>query len=141
MGVLRVIKLSSSQRAELEKGYRSSKSATFSRRCHIILLKSEARTSKEVANIIGTNQLSVNQWMDRYEAEGIEGLKTRPGRGRKPLLDEQRDGKAVRKAVKKERQRLDQAKAALEEELDKSFSLKTLQRFLKNLSADGSASD
>ena len=141
MGVPRVIQLSVSQRAELEKGYRTSKNATFSRRCHIILLKSEPRTSKEVAEIVGTNQLSVNQWMDRYEAEGIEGLKTRPGRGRKPLLDEKRDGEAVRKAVKKERQRLQRAKEMLEKELDKSFSLKTLQRFLKNLSADGNASD
>lgn len=60
MGVPRVIQLSVSQRAELEKGYRTSKSATFSRLCHIILLKSEPRTSQEVAEIIGTNQLSVN---------------------------------------------------------------------------------
>jgi transposase len=139
MSRIRSVNLSESAREELEKGYREDKNSTFSRRCHIILLKSQARSSKEVAAIVGTNQLSVNQWLDRYEAEGIEGLKTRAGRGRKPLLDEIRDAQAVRKAVQSERQRLKHAKESLEQELGKRFSLKTLQRFLKNLSADGNA--
>ena len=141
MGKPRFIELSDIQRAELEQGYRTSTNPTFSRRCHIILLKSQPRSSKSVAEIVGTNQLSVNRWLDRYEAVGIAGLQTRPGQGRKRVLDEQRDGEAVRKAVQSERQRLSQAKQILEEELDKSFSLRTLQRFLKNVSADGNASD
>lgn len=141
MGKPRVIQLSAAQRIELEQRYRTSSNSTISRRCHIILLKSQPRTSKEVAEIVGTNQISVNQWLDRYEAEGIEGLKTRPGRGRKALLDEKTDAEAIRKAVQKERQRLSQAKQILEEELDKSFSLRTLQRFLKSVNADGNVSD
>lgn len=133
------IELSTDQRAELEKGYRSG-TATFSRRCHMILLKSENRTSKEVADIIGTNQISVNGWVKRFQTEGISGLKTKPGRGRKRILNEQLDGKKVKAAVKKERQRLKHAKDELEKDLGKTFSLKTLHRFLKNLSADGNAS-
>jgi transposase len=27
------------------------------------------------------NEISINQWLDRYQREGIEGLKTKPGRG------------------------------------------------------------
>ena len=133
------IELSTDQRAELEKGYRTG-ATTFSRRCHMILLKSENRTSKEVADIVGTNQISVNSWVKRYETEGILGLKTKPGRGRKRILDEQQDGKKVKAAVKKERQRLKHAKDELEKDLGKTFSMKTLHRFLKNLSADGNAS-
>lgn len=141
MSRTRVISLTPDQRAELETCYREGKDPTLSRRCHIILLKSHKRSSKEVAEIVGTNQLSVNQWLDRYEAEGFEGLKTRPGRGRKPLLNEKDDAQVVRKAVEQERQRLKHVKESLEQELGKQFSLKTLQRFLKNLSADGNASD
>jgi predicted ArsR family transcriptional regulator len=142
MGKTRIVKLTPNQRQELEKGYRESKNATFSRRCHIVLLKSERRrSSKSVAEIVGTNQISVNKWLNRYESEGIEGLKTRPGRGRKAILNQDKDKEAVRKAVENERQRLKNAKELLEEELDKEFSLKTLQRFLKSVSAAGSASD
>ena len=141
MGRPRTVELSAEERLELERGYRNSSNASFSRRCHILLLKTESRTSAEVAEIIGTNQLSVNQWLDRYEAEGISGLYTRKGRGRRPILDTEKDGDKVRKIVQKERQRLKHAKKSLEEELGKEFSLKTLQRFLKNLSADGNASD
>ena len=134
------IKLTSEQRTVLEEGYKKGK-ATFSRRCQMILLKSENRTSLEVANIVGTNQISVNGWVNRYLAEGIDGLKTKPGRGRKRILDVQKDEKEVKAAVKRERQRLKLAKADLEKDLGKEFSLKTLQRFLKNLSANGNASD
>jgi transposase len=75
------------------------------------------------------------------ESGGIEGLRTAPGRGRKQILNRQTDEQKVRQAVQQERQRLTQAKAALEAELDKQFSTKTLKRFLKKLSADGSESD
>lgn len=71
---------------------------------------------------------------------GLQGLHTKPGQGRKPILDKEEDGARVKAAVKKERQRLRHAKAGLEGELGKEFSLKTLKRFLKNLSADGSTS-
>ena len=41
----------------------------------------------------------------------------------------------MRKAVVEERQRLSQAKLLLEQQFGKEFSLKTLKRFLKKLSA------
>ena len=141
MGKIRTIELTASQKLELEQGYTNSKSSTFSRRCHIILLKSEGRTSTEVGSIVKMNHISVNNWLTRYESEGIEGLKTRPGRGRKQILDHQKDVEKVRQAVEKERQRLSQARQVLEQELDKEFSTRTLKRFLKNISADGNEFD
>lgn len=141
MAAIRTVELNKEQRQALEKGYRTSTSGTFSRRCHLILLKSEGRTSVEVGKIIGMNQLSVNKWLDRYEAGGIQALHTAAGRGRKQILNPKTDEQKVRQAVQQERQRLSQAKAALETELGKQFSTKTLKRFLKKLSADGSESD
>ena len=135
MGKIRGIELTQSQREELEQGYRSGKSHSFRNRCQLVLLKSQERTSKEVADIVKMNQVSVNSWLNRYQSEGIKGLATKPGRGRKPVFDASIDTKKVRKAVQQERQRLGQAKLLLEQELEKEFSLKTLKRFLKKLSA------
>jgi len=47
----------------------------------------------------------------------------------------------VRAAVVAERQRLSQAKLLLEQQLGKEFSLKTLRRFLKKLSAATNGSE
>lgn len=135
------IDLTAAERTELEKGYKQSNSATFSRRCHMILLKSQGRTSEEIAHIFGTTIQPVNSWVKRYEKEGIKGLHTKPGRGRPAIFDSQADEAKVKAVVKKERQRLKTAQQILQTELDKEFSLKTLKRFLKNLSADGNESD
>ncbi len=55
----------------------------------MILLKSERRSSEEVAEISGCCEMVVNNWIKRYLEEGIEGLATRAGRGRPPILSQQ----------------------------------------------------
>lgn len=135
MGNIRTVSLSVDQRGELERGYQKGTSHAFRKRCQLVLLKAQRRTSKEVGQIIGMHQVSVNAWLTRYEQEGITGLKTRPGRGRKPLFEPQRDAQKVREAVQQERQRLSQAKAMLEEQVGKPFSVETLKRFLKKTTA------
>lgn len=141
MGNLRTLQLNKEQRAELEEGYRNGHSHAFRKRCHLVLLKTEARSSKDVGAIVGLHPVSVGSWLNRYEEQGITGLKTRPGRGRKPILDPEKDIEKVRQAVDEERQRLSQAKHLLETQLDKSFSLKTLKRFLKKTTAATNAFD
>ena len=141
IGKIRKIELSSKQRADLLQGYRTGKLPVFRQRCHMVLLKSEGRTSKDVALILGSNLISVNNWLTRYEQEGIAGLQTRAGRGRRAILDQQADQQRVRAVVQQERQRLKRAKAILEEELQKNFSEKTLKRFLKALAQNGNVSE
>ena len=46
--------------------------------------------------------------------EGIAGLKTRPGGGRKAILDDQADLAQVRTAVQNHRQKMSLAKSELE---------------------------
>jgi hypothetical protein len=70
------------------------------------------------------------QLAQRYESEGIKGLQTRPGRGRKTILKAV-DLEQVKATVKENRQRISLAKAELEESLGKRFSLNSLKRFLK----------
>ena len=129
------LNLTEEQRQELEIVYRTNSSRLFVKRCHLILLKGKGRTNRDIASILDMNENTVGSWIKRYESEGIEGLKTRSGQGRKPILDPKKDAKKVRKAVRKERQRLSKAKDKLEKKLNKKFSIKTLQRFLKNLTA------
>ncbi len=132
MSNLKIIELTPAQRVELEKGYRNGASHAFRMRCQIILLKSETRSSLEVGGIVGCCEMTVNNWLTRYQQEGIAGLQTKPGRGRKAILNAETDLEQVREAVRGNRQRIRLAKSDLEEELGKSFSDRTLVRFLKN---------
>lgn len=136
MGKIRVVELTEKDRKALAAGFRNDRRHAFRKNCQLVLLKSEGRTSKEVGDILRMDAITVNKWLDRYESEGLEGLRVKPGRGRKLVLDPVQDREKVRRAVQKERQRLSQAKLMLEEELGKEFCLKTLKRFLKKMAAD-----
>jgi transposase len=97
------------------------------------------RTSKDVGAIVGLHEVSVNSWLKRYKLIGIEGLKNKPGQGRKSIFNKEEHEEEGIKEVKKERQRLKKAKEQLEQDLGKKFSLRTLKRFFETLSASGSA--
>ena len=128
------IELSDNQRKELENGYRNGKSHSFRTNCQLVLLKSEGRFSKEIANFLGFSEQKVNRWLWRYKTQGIEGLKIRVGRGRPAILQIE-NTESVKEAVRRHRQRISIARAELQETLGKEFSHKTLSRFLKNLTA------
>lgn len=141
MGRVNTPKLSESAKEALEKGYRSGKTHAFRLRCQLILLKSEGRKSEDVAKIVKMCKMSVNNWTNRYNQEGISGLATKPGRGRKPLLDKGSDGASILEAVKSNRQRVDTAKAEWEAaQADKTVSRDTFRRFLKALAENTSES-
>ena len=134
MGTIKQLELRGmSNTVELERGYRAGKSHAKRQRCQMMLLKSEARSSEEVAEILGCCEVVVNRWMKRYQAEGISGLQTKPGRGRKAILDEVNDAAKIREVVQANRQRLSVATAELEEALEKQFSQKTLERHIKKV--------
>ena len=130
MGKTKIITLTAEQRAELEHGYHQGKTHGFRWRCQVILLKSEKRTSLEITEILGGCEMTINNWLKRYQKDGIRGLEVAPGRGRKSILKAE-DLPTVQEKVKQARQRLSLAKAELEQTLEKPFSLPTLKRFLK----------
>ena len=132
---IRIIELRAEELHLLKQGYSKGSGHAFRKRCHVVLLKAEGRSSKDIGGIVGMHEVSVNNWLNRYEAEGIAGLSTKAGRGRKPLLDERQDATIVRDMITEERRRLKQAKELLEQKLNKKFSGKTLKRFLKSLTA------
>ena len=134
-------KLSVDERAALENGHRNGKNHAFRNRCQVILLKSEGRTSKEVGLIAKMSNMSVDAWVRRFKSEGVAGLRTKPGRGRKPLLDKEKDKESILAVVKSNRQRVDMAKAEWEAaQGGRSVSRDVFRRFLKALAAGTSES-
>ncbi len=131
-------------RAALEKAAKHGSSYSFRLRCQAVLLKTDPenkRTSLAIAQQLGCCEMSVNDWIKRYQEHGLAGLKVKPGRGRKPILNDETDLAAVRRAVQGSRQRVSLAKAELEQELGKEFSAQTLTKFLKKTVAATSAFD
>jgi transposase len=135
MGRVNTPTLTAGQRIELELGFREGISHSFRMRCHSILLKSEGRTSKDVGMIVGMRNVSVDHWVKRYKDEGFSGLFTRPGRGRKSIMQAE-DKESVLSAVKANRQRLQTAKAEWERSSGKKVSRNTFKNFLRSLAED-----
>src|SRR3954454_19192696 len=105
--------LSEEQRQHLEQCMRSAGSAPVVRlRSQIILLKAQGRSATDISSIVGACTNSVHSWVRRYEQEGISGLLTKPGRGRKKLLQEQEDAPAMVLSIHAHRHSLKAAKAA-----------------------------
>ncbi|WP_245206970.1 hypothetical protein [Barnesiella sp. WM24] len=80
-------------------------------RCRAVLQKSTGLTSEQVGEQTDMTHISVNSRVKRFETEGIKGLETRPGRGRKPIMDCS-DEESVRKAIENDRQSVKKAKEA-----------------------------
>lgn len=142
MGKIRTIELTDEQRTALENGYRKGKTHAFRYRCQMILLKSENRSSLEIAEIFGCCEVVVNRWLSRFEQKGIDGLQTRPGRGRKAKLSIQNPVhlQTVKAEIARHPQSVKTVVAKLEEDLDVQMHPDTLKRFLKSLVTDSVAS-
>ena len=139
MSRLTKLVLTETERDALEKGFKYGKVHGFRQRCQMILLKEKKKPSREIAEQLGCCMVSVNHWVKRYQAEGMDGLHIKEGRGRRAILQKETDLPAVRAAVAANRQRLNLAQDALQTELGKQFSTMTLKRFLKKTVADSSA--
>ena len=114
MGRVNTPVLTDKERESLEKELKNSDNHTFRMRCQAILLKATGRKSKDVGQIVGMCHVSVNAWLKRYKQTGVAGLKTKPGRGRKPGINKGTDEVAIVDAVKANRQRISLAKAEWE---------------------------
>ena len=79
--------------------------------------------------------VSVDTWVHRYKVEGLQGLVTKPGRGRKSIIEDV-DKASVLSAIKANRQRMQTAKAEWEQQSGKKVCNNTFKRFLKSLADD-----
>jgi transposase len=80
----------------LDKLYRTSKDGRMRQRVQIILLAAEkGMVAAQIAEIVRLSEESVRQWLKRYHAEGIEGLKDKPWPGMEPTVTEEYRTKLV----------------------------------------------
>lgn len=119
----------------LEEGFRNGDSHCFRMRFRAVLLKSKGLSSQNIGLQTDMSHISVNSWVKRFEEFGIDGLSTRPGRGRKPIMDCS-DEQIVRKAIEQDRQSVSKAREAWQNATGKEANNRTFKRFLSALAQD-----
>lgn len=134
-GRIKKLELNPEALQSLDLGYRTGATHCFRMRCMAVLLKAKGLSAASSGSLTDMTLASVNHWVKRYQSEGLSGLYTKPGQGRKPLISNA-DGKSVLAAIKADRQNVQAAKAAWEASSGKSVSRLTFQRFLKSLADD-----
>jgi transposase len=72
--------------AELRRRARLSEDAGQARRMLAIALVLEGSSREAAARAVGAQHQTLRDWVIRYNAEGLEGLKSRPKPGRTPRL-------------------------------------------------------
>ena len=81
--------LSEKQKQELDDLYRRAKSPRLRTRAQIVLLSGEKQMkAPEIGEIVRESQTTVQRWLKRYMAEGVEGLKDAPRPGKPPVVDQ-----------------------------------------------------
>ena len=135
MRTIKQLSLTDAERRELEYGFRHGEKHCFRMRCRAVLLKSDGLSAAKVGEQTEMESHTVLSWVHRFETEGIKGLETRPGRGRKPIMDCS-DEESVRRAIEEDRQSVSKAKAAWEQATGKEASESTFKRFLSALVQD-----
>ena len=127
------IKLSEEEQISLEKGRKTGESHTFRERCHYILLNDAGMRIEEIAKIYQTSRQVIGGWIKRYELDGLKGLETAKGKGRRPIvrIDNEAEVKHIEDLVEQTPQNLNQVLVKIKADLGKEMSKKTLQRLLK----------
>ena len=73
---------------ELQSLFRREKQVRVAKRIWIVWQARLGRTAPEIAKGIGVSRRAVQEWVRRYNEEGLIGLQTRSGQGRDPILSE-----------------------------------------------------
>jgi transposase len=138
-----VKELTVSEISSLEVGKKTGKSFSFRTRCHAILLSHKGYEIGQISDILEVHRSSIYTWFSSWKKDGIQGLKTKKGQGRKPTLciDNQRHVEAVKDAVKKRAKTGENLLTTIEDELEMEgeLSMTILRPFLKKLISYGNA--
>ena len=79
----RVVELTEEGRAALVRlTRRPSVAAGRVRRARVVLLAAEGLPLRQIARQVGMDHKGVRTWLDRFRADGLEGLADRPRSGR-----------------------------------------------------------
>ena len=81
------VALTAEERDRLEQPLRRpTASLGLARRCRAILGVADGLPLVEVARLVGLTEKHVRKWARRFLKDRLDGLRDRPGRGRKPVF-------------------------------------------------------
>lgn len=83
--------------SKLQELYKQERDADLRERLLIVTWLRKGKTTYEVADLLGCPQSKVVYWKQRFEKEGLEGLRTRPRLGQPKKLSEELQSRIVRK--------------------------------------------
>ena len=126
---------------ELLDLYRRERDARVVKRLWIVRQARLGKTAPEIAGETGLARRSVQEWVARYNAEGVDGLRDRPGRGRKPILSVEEKQRLVERVEQGPRANTNDVCALrgvdfqkfVEAEFGKSLSLSSIYNLLHDL--------
>ncbi|KKL52510.1 hypothetical protein LCGC14_2284730 [marine sediment metagenome] len=78
---------------ELKTLYRIEKNARLAQRIHGVYLASKELTCPEIMNITGAARRTIQQWVHKYNKQGIAGLKDKPRPGQPTKLPRKKEPK------------------------------------------------
>ena len=140
-----VEKLNTEEKAGLEHEKKHGKSETYRKRCHAILLSNRGYTVDEITGFLEVSNGSVYTWFSKWKKLGIEGLKTKPGQGRKATLciDNSKHVEGVKKAAKKSMEDGENLMVKIQEELEleEPITKRMLALFLSKLVGYGNVAE
>ena len=76
---------------ELKTVFRSEKNARFARRIHGVYLASKGLTCSQIMTITGAARRTIQQWVHKYNKQGIVGLKDKPRPGQPTKLPRKKE--------------------------------------------------
>jgi transposase len=125
-----ITKLTKRQVEQLEyaRDYDDSKRAR--QRAHAILLSSQHTSVNELVKIFATSRNTICSWLDRWEAQKLDGLHDLQRSGAPPKLDEQEQIRAL-ELLELTPQNSNRVLDEVEKELGKQISSTTLKRIAK----------
>lgn len=129
----RVHELTEKEYEELENGYKNGEKHHFRVRCQAILLSNEGISAAEISNRLKKDKDTIYSLLNRYGADGINGLHNRPGQGKKATLANlsAEDEKTLKDAVDNEPQNLNKVSGYLSQKFGVSVSKWMLIQYLK----------
>ena len=122
----------------LDDVFRNAPDFAFRKRAHAVLLSATGHTINQLQAIFDVDRDTVATWFDRFEASGVEGLKSLPKPGRPPIYTPDEVGR-LKQLVDLEPRQIRQAQAALQQATGKSSCTATLKRALKKTATAGTA--
>ncbi len=71
---------------ELQTLYRTQENARLARRIHAVYLAGKGSSCPEIMTITGAGRRTIQQWVRKYNKQGIDGLKDKPRPGQPTKL-------------------------------------------------------